>query len=214
MPTASAPRGPVTGELLLRALRELRTLRDKVIVVALGEAITKDAALLRSASEQLALLRTSGVRPVLVCEGPGARALAGALEAEGERGLVLPALNVLTVHALPPGVPLDASLTVPGIPLADGRLGLPVVNPVALVHLQALGYVPVLVPPVVEPDGALVELGARPIAGAVAGALEAAAVVSLCGPAEGSPPRLPWFDVAPDAASDLVTALLLSSPVP
>ncbi|MEN9796425.1 MAG: hypothetical protein RL653_121 [Pseudomonadota bacterium] len=190
----------------------------------MGDAVASDAALLRPVSEQVALLRSSGVRPVLVCEAPSAaavtvanasaRALVAALEAEGERGLVLPTLNVLTVHTLPPAVAAAGPLPAPGVVLADGRFALPVVNPVALVHLQALGYVPVLVPPVADLAGGWVELGACAVAAALANALEAPAVISFCGPAEQAHGRTTWLEVAPGAASDLLAALLLSRSYP
>ena len=219
---------PRPGEPLRAALRALQALRDKTVVVAVGEAVLRDLPAARAVAEQVGLLRAGGVRPVLVCgaagpEGPRdalalARTLVGALAAENERGLVLPALNVMSVHVLPATV--AAPLPAPSLALPDGRRGLPVVNPVSLVHLQALGYVPVLVPPVMDQDGTVVDAGARAVAAAVANALDAAALASLCpaagaeGTVAGLPPRTAWIELAPAAAGELLAQLLVPHPAP
>ena len=224
--TPSTP--PRPGEPLQVALRALQALRDKTVVIAVGEAVLRDPSASRAVAEQVGLLRTGGVRPVIVCEAAGhpgrpdalslARTLVGALAAENERGLVLPAMNVMSVHALPAAV--AAPLPAPGLALPDGRRGLPVVNPVSLVHLQALGYVPVLVPPVMDQDGTVVDAGARAVAAAVANALDAAALASLCPPAgaegtvEGLPPRTAWIELSPVAAEELLAQLLVPHPAP
>jgi hypothetical protein len=221
---------PRPGEPLRAALRALQALRDKTVVVAVGEEILRDPPAARAVAEQVGLLRAGGVRPVLVCGAAGpegsrdaltlARTLVGALAAENERGLVLPALNVMSVHVLPAAVAAAAPLPAPSLVFADGRRGLPVVNPVSLVHLQALGYVPVLVPPVMDQDGAVVDAGARAVAAAVANALDAAALASLCpasgaeGTVEGLPPRTAWIELAPVAAGELLAQLLVPHPAP
>lgn len=218
------------GEQLRFALRALQGLRDKTVVVAVGEEVLRDPARTHLLAEQVGLLRIGGVRPVLVCDAAGttghlealsqARTLVGALAAENERGLVLPAMNVMSVHALPAPVAEAIPLPAPSLSLADGRRGLPVVNPVSLVHLQALGYVPVLAAPVMDQDGTVVEVGARAVAAAVAHALDAAALASLC-PAPGTegteqalPPRRAWLELAPAAAGELLAQLLVQPPPP
>ena len=229
MQPANPSKAPRPGEPLRVALRALQALRDKTVVVEVGEEVLQDPSAARALAEQVGLLRTGGVRPVLVCEAAGAgrpdalslaRTLVGALAAESERGLVLPAMNVMSIHALPPSVVAAAPPPAPSLALADGRRGLPVVNPVSLVHLQALGYVPVLVAPLMDQDGVVVDAGARAVAVAVGTALDAAAGASLCpaGGTEGTdgglPPRTAWIELAPVAAGELLAQLLVPTPAP
>jgi len=173
--------------VLARALRAGAQLRDKVVVVTVDPATLDDPQKVDPLAADLALARSLGIRMVTVCDpgaGPGpldaqrpALRLVAALEKQGERGVALPAAGLVTVHRLPP---------TPSVPAI-----LPVVNPILLIHLCSLGYLPILLLPVADTAGQVVDTRAGVIAAAVAQFMAAPLLVSLDAAAPGAAPPSP-----------------------
>lgn len=173
--------------VLARALRAGAQLRDKVVVVTLDPTTLDDPQKVEPLAADLALARSLGIRMVTVCDpgtGPGpldaqrpALRLVAALEKQGERGVALPAAGLVTVHRLPP------TPTTPAI--------LPVVNPILLIHLCLLGYIPILLLPVADTAGQVVDTQAGVIAAAVAQFMAAPLLVSLGVTPSGAAPSSP-----------------------
>ena len=168
------------------ALRAGIRLRDKVIVLAVGatrdpariDAIAADLALARALGAQVLTVAPAGEGPLpLDAQGPALRLIA-ALERHGERGVALPAAGLVTIHR----VPLAAAT--PGVPTM-----IPVVNTTVIVHLLALGYLPVLFAPAVDAEGGAVDLGAGALAVFLAQFMGAALLLlSLDGAPMDAPP--------------------------
>jgi hypothetical protein len=140
---------------IAEALRAGIQLRDKVIVLSVAvtcdpariEIIAADLALARALGAQVLTVVAAGEGPLpLDAQGPALRLLA-ALERHGERGVALPAAGLVTVHRIP------LAAATPGVPTM-----IPVVNIAVLVHLLALGYVPVLFAPAVDAAGRAVDI--------------------------------------------------------
>jgi hypothetical protein len=170
---------------IAEALRAGIRLRDKVIVLSVDalrdpariDVIAADLALARALGAQVLVVASAGEGPrPLDAQGPGLRLLA-ALERQGERGVLLPAASLVTVHRIP------LAAATPGVPTM-----IPVVNIAVLVHLLALGYVPILFAPAVDAEGGAVDLGANMLAMFVAQFTSAALL--LVSP-DGAPPEAP-----------------------
>ncbi len=186
--------------MLARALRAGIQLRDKVVVLELAPAALDDPQQLEAIASDVALGRAIGMRMVAVCE-PGAGSgpldaqrpalrLAAALDKHGERGVPLPAAGVVTAHRLPP---IAVTAGAPAV--------IPVIRTIILIHLCTLGYVPILLLPVVDAAGEAIpvaDAGVGVIAAAVAQFMGAPLLVAVGGPgttaeAQATPP--------PDAAA-------------
>jgi hypothetical protein len=186
--------------LLARALRAGIGLRDKVVVVQL--AAVDDPAQLEAIAGDLALARALGVRVITVGEpgsGPGpldaqgpALRLVAALQRHGTTGVVLPAASLVTVHP-----------------------GMPVVNAMVLVQLCSLGYVPILLLPVVDAAGVVVDLAPAALAAAVARFTAAALLVVMADVATAG--TLPGPSIVTTRAAtpgQLLADVLLHEPAP
>jgi hypothetical protein len=198
------------------ALRAGIRLRDKVIVLSVDaardpariDAIAADLSLARSLGAQVLTVAAAGEGPLpLDAQGPALRLLA-ALERHGERGVALPAAGLVTVHRIP------LAAAAPGVPTM-----IPVVNTTVLIHLLALGYVPVLFAPAVDAEGGAVDLGAGMLATFVAQFMGAALLVlspdaSVEAPAAGSglPPVPPIVVTDPASPGRLIADILHHAP--
>ena len=188
--------------VLARALRAGIGLRDKVVVVQLAAAALADPAQLEAIAGNLALARALGVRLLVVGEpgpGPGpldgpapALRLVAALARHGATGVVLPAASLVTVHP-----------------------GMPVVNAMVLVQLCSLGYVPILLLPVADAAGVVVDLAPAALAAAVARFTDAALLVVMgdAAPA-GLLPTPPTVTTRAAAPGQLLADVLLYEPAP
>jgi len=145
----------VQSAAIAEALRAGIRLRDKVIVLSVAaasdpariEAIAADLALARALGAQVLTVVAAGEGPLpLDAQNPALRLLA-ALERHGERGVALPAAGLVTVHRIP------LAAAAPGVPTM-----IPVINTAVLVHLLALGYVPVLFAPAVDAEGGAIDI--------------------------------------------------------
>ena len=206
--------------VLARAIRTGTRLREKLVVLEIDPAAAGDAAVLEAVAADLALARALGIRLVAACDpGSGPRPLDGlgpalrlvaALERKGERGVTLPAAGVVTVHR----IPAAAVAAAPGVPSM-----IPVVNAPVLIHLSALGYIPILVPPAVDGAGeGVTDLAAEALAGLVARFMSAAMLVLPSGRAapSGDTPGLPALPpvvvTGPAAPGTLIADILLNAP--
>jgi len=186
--------------VLARALRTGIGLRDKVVVLQLEAAALVDPVRIEAIAADVALGRALGLRLIAVCEpgsGPGALDAQGpalrliaALERHGATGVALPAAGLVTVHP-----------------------GLPVVNAMVLVQLCSLGYVPILLLPVADAAGVLVDLAPAALAAAVARFTDAALLVLM---GDGcAPPGMPSPPVVSTQAASpgqLLADILLYDP--
>lgn len=196
--------------LLARALRAGIRLRDKVVVLEVGQAAASDPDKRELLAEDLALARALGIRLVTVCAlgaGPGlldvqgpALRLVAALQRRGERGVVVAAASVVTVHRVPAAI-------------------IPVVNPAVLLHLSALGYLPLLVPPAADAEGQPVDLGAGDIGMFVARYTSAAMLLrahagapAALGEAGPGPPVPPVLVTSLGGPGSMIADLLLNAP--
>ena len=99
---------------------------------------------------------------------------------------------------------------------------LPVVNPILLIHLCSLAYLPILLLPVADTAGEVVDIQASVIAAAVAQFMGAALLVSLGGaqpspapPSEAAAPPPPGQPATVTAApGQLLLDVLLNAPPP
>ncbi len=172
------------------ALRAGIRLRDKVIVLSVDavgsvdvsrdpariDVIASDLALARALGAKVLAVASAGEGPLpLDAQGPALRLIA-ALERHGGRGVALPAASLVTVHR----IPLAAAS--PGVPTM-----IPVVNTTVIIHLLALGYVPVIFAPAVDAQGGAVDLGSGTLAVFVAQFMDAALLLSLDGAPVGYP---------------------------
>ncbi|MFT3765655.1 MAG: hypothetical protein QM820_09085 [Minicystis sp.] len=207
--------------VLAGGLRAAIRLRDKVVIVEIDAAAAADPAKIEALAADLALARALGIRVIIVTEpgaGPGpldvqapALRLRAALERHGERGLSLPAAGIVMVHR----IPMAALAAAPGVPSM-----IPVVDTAVLIHLSALGHVPILLPPIADAEGAAVDLGAGAIAVFVAQFMSAALLVlspesaraQPADPGAGLPPAPPIVALSPITPGSLVADILLHAP--
>ncbi len=135
--------------LLHQALRTAVTLRDKVVVLRLSADAYKTPESVASLGAQLSVLRALSIRLVVLLDTPEPAArLAAAITASGQRALMLPATGII-------GAP----------PPAAGPPTLPVtVDAVPLGQLTTIGYIPILLLPVTDPEGKTVNLAADDVA--------------------------------------------------
>jgi hypothetical protein len=177
---------------ITEALRAAARLRDKVIVLSVDAA--RDPAQSDGLAADLALARTLGARVLAVApagegplpldaQGPALR-LVAALERHGERGVLLPAAGLVTVHRLP------LTAAAPGVPTM-----IPVANTTILLHLVTLGYVPVVFAPAIDATGAAVDLETAALAAFVAQFIGAAML--LLSPGESAPVTSPGLPPLP-----------------
>jgi hypothetical protein len=216
--------------VLARALRTGTRLRDKLVVLEIDPSAAGDPGrldALDAIAADLSLARSFGIRLVTVCApgtGPGplgalgpALRLIAALERHGERGVSLPAAGLVTVHR----IPAAALALAPGTPPM-----IPVVSTTVLIHLSALGYVPILIPPIRDAAGEPVtDLEPGVIAGFIAQSMSAALLVLPVGhaptpPAQdtgaeirpGQPPLPPVVVTGPASPGTLIADILLHAP--
>jgi hypothetical protein len=200
---------------ITEALRAGARLRDKVIVLSVDAA--RDAAQIDAIAAELALARALGARVLAVApagegpqpldaQGPGLKLLA-AIERHGERGVLLPATGLVTIHR----IPAAAAASSPGVPTM-----IPVANATILLHLLALGYVPVVYAPAVDATGAAVELATATLAAFVAQFTGAAML--LLSPGEAPPVAVPGLPplsaivVTPASPGRLIAEMLQHAP--
>lgn len=153
---------------LLRALRGARALRDRVVLLHVGECALSTSAGIASVAEALTLLRVADARPVVLLDADAptgaARRLEAAIAGNGERGVTLAASTAVTVHRV------DAAGVTTFIPVVEATL---------LGQLAALRYVPIVALPVLDVEGVASEVPAGEVAGAAATFLDAAAIVCV-----------------------------------
>ena len=181
------------------ALRAGIRLRDRVIVLSVDatrdparvDAIAADLALARALGAQVLTVVDAGDGPLrLDGQGPALRLLA-ALERHGERGVALPVAGLMTVHRIP------LAATVPGVPTM-----IPVVNTTVLLHLLALGYMPILFAPAVDATGGAIDLETAALAVFVAQSTSAALLLL---PLDGAPADVPAAGSGPPTPPIVVT---------
>ena len=212
----------IDADVLARGLRAGVRLRDKMVVVEIDPAAAAEPAKLDALATDLALARALGLRIITVCT-PGAGLgsldalrpalhLTSALDRHQQRGISLPAAGVVTVHRIPQA----ALAAAPGTPPM-----IPVVNIAILVHLVALGYVPILVPPVVDASGepatdvatgAVAEIVARFVGAALLLVSPSGAQLPLFGEASGLPKLPPVVVLGPSVPGALIADILLNAP--
>lgn len=205
--------------VLAQALRAGIRLRDQVVVLEVDPVAATDPARMETLAADLALARALGIQVITVCpvgagsgpldaHGPALR-LGAALDRHGARSVLLPAAGMVTVHILPP----EAVAAAPGVPAM-----IPVINTVVLIHLSALGYIPILVPPVVDAAGQAVALGAGALAVFLAQFLSAALLVlpvgseAPVGAQPGLPALPPVLTTGPASPGSLIAGILLHAP--
>jgi hypothetical protein len=191
---------------LHHALRTAAELRDKVVVLRLEAGAMVDGQRLGELAAALSLLRQLGVR-VLVVLGPfpgpkdsqtQAVQLLGAIADKGQRALLLPSAGILTPSPQP---------------------GLPVqVEPVLLGQLASLGYIPLLLLPVLDRQGAAVPVPPDEVAAAVAAFTDAALLVFVRTRPPAGPVALPpiaagrrTHETTVAALGELTASLLLAN---
>lgn len=203
--------------VLAGGLRAAIRLREKTVVLAIDAAISSDPACTGALAADLALARALGLRPIVACEpgagsgpldaqGPALR-LRAALDQHGERGALVPAAGLLTIHSIP--------LAQPGVPSM-----IPVVDTTILIHLSALGYIPILLPPAADAEGQPADAGAGLLAVFIAQFMSAALLVippaitprDPAGIESGLPAVPPIVPLSPPAPGSLIADILLNAP--
>lgn len=169
---------------LHHALRAAVTLRDKVVVLGFRAQAFAAPERVENLAVHLALLRALGLRLIVILNdatpSPAVR-LAAAIARQGQRPLLLPATGIIS--AAPP---------VAGAPVLSPPVTLLTVDPVPLGQLTTIGYIPLLLLPVLDEAGAVVNLAADDVAAAVGLYLDAALLVFVRAHPSDSPP-LPLF---------------------
>lgn len=167
---------------LHHALRAAVTLRDKVVVLSLRTEAFEAPERVENLAVHLSLLRALGLRLIAILNdatpAPAAR-LAAAISRQGQRPLLLPATGIISAPQPVAGAP-----ALPMLPVT--------VDPVPLGQLTAIGYIPLVLLPVLTEAGAVVNLGADDVAAAVGLYLDAALLVFVRAGLLDAPP-LPLF---------------------
>ena len=203
-PTSSVPAG-TKAEILLEALPYIRQFRDKVVVVKYGGNAMVDPDLARAFADDLVLMRSVGMLPVVVHGGgPQIGELMDRLGKKPEfrdglrvtdaetldiaRMVLVGKINRDIVSSINVHGPIAVGLSGEdaGLILASARnpdLGfvgdVEAVNPGIIERLLAEGLVPVVSTIGSDPAGQAYNINADTVAGAIAVALEAEKVVYL-----------------------------------
>ena len=200
------------GALLERSLRAAAAMRDQVVVVRLDAAAVASAEL-EPLAAKLALLRSLDLRVIVVLDAdpngqaePHAHRLTSAIARHGQRAVGLSSAGIVSVSAATPALPEDAA----------ARLT-PTVDPLLLVHLCMLRYIPLLYLPILDESGATVDCAADDVAAAVGKYLGASMLVFLRHERPLTPPTLaeacfqPIRVAATTAGESLLTTILHTS---
>ena len=190
---------------LIEALPYIRTFRGQTVVIKVGGAALNDDLIAPLVAEDVALMVLVGIR-VVVVHGGGPQVtqamMAAGLEPRFERGLrvtdeaAMEVVRRVLVGSVNPQ--LVARLSTAGLQAvglsgfdgalldaepagsALGRVGRVVsVRPAILESLLAEGYTPVVAPIAPSPDALGLNINADAVAGAIAGALQAAKLIYL-----------------------------------
>ncbi len=203
--------GMADAALLHQVLSSAVQLRDKVLVVRAEAGALASEEQVAQLAATLALLRQLGSR-VIVVLGPADAQLHGvrlmtAISRHGQRALLLPAAGVLTGNR-------QAT--------AEAQAVLPVVvDQVLLGQLCSLGYVPLLLLPLIDESGVPISVSADEVTAAVALFLDAALLVFVRDGQTSNAPPLPVLaagrrtvQTSADKLAALLSEVLLPSPTP
>lgn len=179
-------------------------MRDRVVLLHVGQAALSTPERMASLAEAVALLRAADVRPLLLLDADAPAGAARRLEAtiaqHGERGVTLAAASAVTVHRI------DAEASTTFIPVVDVAL---------LGQLAALRFVPIVALPVLDVEGVAIEVPSGEVARAAATFLNAAALVCVDTRHEPAPDDGTLRVVrASSAATDALLADVLLEPLP